>query len=213
MRLIALAIVLGVLAACSGNQDAATGFYTENAPPPASARISNKEGVPRDGHGRPYHYALLNQAVPEFETVQVDGSPVSEASLSGHWTIVEFWGLWCPDCMSDAELVQELADRLEGNERLRFLSVHTPPSPTRLNDAYGKYQSVQDYFDRTGRSYPVALDLDASIAGKFQLASTPLYIVVDPEGVIRGFRSSLSSSGDRPVDVFIEDVEVLIQGR
>ncbi len=210
-------IVLGaaaalLLAACSGGEEKANGFITENVPPPASAETGD-DGVPRDDYGRPYQYAMLGEPVPEFEITGQTGETLTRDDLLGKWTVLEVWGIWCPDCVADGPNVQALFEELETDDTVDFLAVHAPTSPERADEAFGKYGSVDAYFAANGYSYTYAIDDDASFKTSLNLPWVPSYLLIDPEGVIRGYRSEMSAVEGDAVSGFVTDINQVIAAR
>lgn len=184
---------------------AATGFITTNSPPPATA--TEKNGVMRDGDGRPYTYDLLGETLPDVEGTMVTGEVRSTGALD-QWTVIDVWGVWCGDCRKDGPYMAELADELAGRPDIDFLSIHTPASAARTDEAYGTYGSIGAYFDAVGFSYPTLVDPDAALRDALQIAWTPSYLLVSPEGVVKGFRTDLSvAEGADPVADFLDDIE------
>lgn len=207
---IILATLLG-LGACTATEPAPPGFITENRPAPKGAQI--KEGdVPRTDYGRPYQYNLLGRKLPEFKVTSPTGEELTQNDLSGNWLILDVWGVWCPDCQADGPYVQKLADEISKRESLDFMSMHSPPSAERADQAFGKYGSVDAYFEAKGYDYPYVIDADASAKSALDLPWVPSYLLVDPEGVIRGYRSDLSVGGDNVVADFIADAERVMTG-
>ncbi|MEQ9314596.1 MAG: TlpA disulfide reductase family protein, partial [Henriciella sp.] len=157
-RFLIASTALLLLAACGSGTETpsdqdATGFIVPGASVPASAETRD-DGVPRDDYGRPFTYEFLGKSLPAFSGTMVSGEDFSSADLEGQWTVIDVWGLWCGDCMADAPYVAALASAIAQDPDLRFMSIHTPPNANRLDDAYGKYESVQAYFDEKGYSYP-----------------------------------------------------------
>lgn len=212
MRQILLAASLALLAACgsadsdgiAGDPQAATGFITENSAPPPSA-TDNGDGVLRDEDGRPYGYGLLGEKLPLFSAPMVGGGTWSTSQIDA-WTIIDVWGIWCSDCMADAPYAAELAELALNEPGLDFISIHTPPSARRADEAYGRYDSVESYFQDAGYGYPTAIDANAGLRDKLQIAWTPTYLLVSPDGVVRGFRTDLSVAGKTPVADFMTNV-------
>ncbi|WP_370234475.1 MULTISPECIES: TlpA family protein disulfide reductase [Henriciella] len=200
----ALALLVGCGGAPGGQPDA-TGFILPGTSVPASAE--QKAGdVPRDDYGRPFTYTYLGNALPAFSGTMVSGEAFDFAQLEGRWTVIDVWGLWCGDCMADAPYVAALASAIAQDPDLAFMSIHTPPNANRIDDAYGKYDSVQDYFDDKGYSYPTLLDADASIREQLDIAWTPSYLLIAPDGTVQGFRSELSAADGEPVKDFLRDI-------
>ena len=208
------AIALLGLVACGSGDDqhgvstdpnAATGFITSNEYVPASAEDTRDDGILRDADGRPYMYALLGQALPKFSGETLGGGVFDSASIR-QWTIIDVWGIWCGDCLADGPNMAEVAARIALDDELSFISIHTPPSAARASEAYGKFGSVDAYFNAKGYSYPTVLDRDASLRSLLQIGWTPSYLLISPDGVVRGYRTDLSVAGDTPVDDFFADI-------
>ncbi|MEO0786827.1 MAG: redoxin domain-containing protein [Pseudomonadota bacterium] len=213
MRNVLLCLLL-FLSACGSADDnhgvstdpnAATAFFTENTVPPDTARDIRGDGVLRDADERPYGYAFLGKPLPDFTAPRVNGPDWSPRQINS-WTIIDVWGIWCGDCMADAPYAAALSRAVEQDPDLDFISIHTPPSPRRADEAFGDYGSVEAYFAEAGYSYPTVLDLDASVREAMQIAWTPTYLLVSPDGIVRGFRTDLSVAGGEPVKDFLQDV-------
>ena len=170
LRTIALLSIAAMLAAC-GKGPEATGFITENTPLPANVQADEGD-VLRDGDGRPFEYALLGETLPAFSVSDRDGRVVTNEDILGQWMIVDFWGLWCPDCLVDAPHVDALYRAVQAEDEIGMLSIHSPPNPSRIGDAFGRYQSLEAYIEETGFGGHSAIDHDASAIEAFDLPST-----------------------------------------
>ena len=192
----------------STDPNAATGFITSNTVAPETATVREGETIARDADGRPYSYALLGEPLPALTGQMADGTSFDPASLDGTWNVIDVWGIWCGDCMADAPYVAALVTAIEQDPDLGFLSIHTPANANRAtpSDMYGKYGSVSAYFEDKGYSYPTLLDEDASLRDALAIKWTPSYLLVDPNGVVRGFRTDLSVAEGEPVKDFLKDV-------
>jgi thiol-disulfide isomerase/thioredoxin len=168
-----------------------------------SAIPLSADGVVRDEKRRPYSYQLLGKSAPPFSATLVDGSPVTEEVFRGKWTIVDVWGIWCGDCRRDAPRVKTLADKADADPDIDFISLHTPPSRARANDAYGAYGSVQAYFEKEGGGYKTIVDPDASLREAFKIVWTPSYLLIGPDLTIQAFRTDLSVGSAEGIDKVI----------
>ncbi|WP_300376400.1 TlpA disulfide reductase family protein [Henriciella sp.] len=213
MRTLIAAATFALTAACSsgsapgeGAGESATGFITPGASVPETAE-RDENGVPRDDYGRPYDYMYLGREIPAFDGTMEAGPLFSTRELENQWTIIDVWGIWCGDCMRDAPYVAELWEEVKGMEDLSFLSIHTPPNAKRVDEAYGRYGSVEAYFEEKGYNYPTLVDEDASIRETLAIEWTPSYLLVAPDLTVQGFRSDLSAvEADDPVAAFLEDI-------
>ncbi|KCZ54829.1 hypothetical protein HY29_12960 [Hyphomonas beringensis] len=194
----------------STDPNSATRFITVNAPPPNTATVKEGDSVARDADGRPYAYELLGKPLPPLSGQMADGSPFDPDTLDT-WTVIDVWGIWCGDCMADAPYVAALVTAIDQDPDLNFLSIHTPANANRATteDMFGKYGSVAAYFEEKGYSFPTLIDDDASIREALKIKWTPSYLLVDPDGIIRGFRSDLSVADGEPVKDFLQDVAKL----
>jgi thiol-disulfide isomerase/thioredoxin len=186
----------------------ATAFITTNTAPPEGAIVDAK-GIARDAAGRPYGYSLLGEAFPALELPLYGGGQFSSADLIGKWTVVDIWGVWCPDCVADGVYVAALATAIDQDPSLNFISIHTPPSASRIADSFGKFGSLDAYFAAKGFSYPTAIDADASTLEPLKVSWRPSYLVVGPDGRVRGYRSDFSAAKGEPVKDFLRDIAEL----
>lgn len=210
IRTLIAATALSLAVACSGpdgssNGADATGFITPQTAVPASAETGDGD-VPRDDYGRPFTYEYLGKPLPAFSGTMLAGPAFSSEDLAGQWTVIDVWGLWCGDCMADAPYVAALASAIAQDPDLSFLSIHTPPSAARADEAFGRYEDVQAYFDEKGYSYPTLIDPDASIRDTLEIAWTPSYMLVAPDGTVQGYRSELSAANGEAVKDFLRDI-------
>ena len=180
----------------------ATGFITANPLP-----LETDGSVRRDDYGRPYEYALLGEKLPHLTGTMMDGTPFDSDSLD-KWTVIDVWGIWCGDCMRDAPYSAALASAIGQDPDLDFLSIHTPASAARTSpeEMFGKYGSLQAYFADKGYSYPVLVDTDASLRNALKISWTPSYILVAPDGTVKGYRSEFSAAKGQPIKDFIKDI-------
>ncbi len=211
-----------VMTACqpTAEQAEVTESTTEAPPPLAAPRntwltaetllpLDAEGNVVRDVDRRPYSYALIGQEIPAFALQTNEGRQITQDDLRGKWTVVDFWGVWCGDCRRDQPFVKELSAKLETDQGLDFLAIHTPPNRTRAAEAYGQYGSIEAYFDTDGGGYETAIDPDAGVREAFNISWTPTYLLVGPDLKIVAFRTDLSTGGEGSVDRAIDEVRAL----
>jgi thiol-disulfide isomerase/thioredoxin len=216
IRMLAAGALTLILTGCSGDRAAdpaetpnvaATSLITANPPPPASTDVGLDTGNAHDGHDRPLEYALLGQKFPQFTATMADGQAF-DSSVLNRWMVIQVWGVWCGDSKRDAPYAAALATAIEQDPDLYFLSIHVPQNADKTSDKdmYGKYGSVEAFFADKGFSYPTVIDSDASVRDVLKITWTPSYILISPDGVIRGFRTDLSVAGGEPVKDFLKEV-------
>jgi thiol-disulfide isomerase/thioredoxin len=116
---------------------------------------------------------LEGQAAPQFAALGLDGSSLGLEQLAGKPAVVVFWASWCGPCMAEVPHLQALT-RAYG-DRIGLLGVNMGEDP----------RLVQKTVTARGLSWPIALDMDKSLAARFRVRSIPLVLVLDSVGRIR----------------------------
>jgi peroxiredoxin len=115
---------------------------------------------------------LPRAAAPPFTLADLDGRPLSLASLRGQTVLLYFWATWCPYCQKELPAtVQELARRYR-DRRLVVLAVN-------IQEGRDK---VRAWVKMHGLSVPVVLDSDGEVSGEYRVTATPTAVLVDREG-------------------------------
>lgn len=212
LRISIAAMVSIALTACaaahnhnSAGDDAATGFYRPGVAAPASADLRRGD-VPRDDYGRPYTYEGLGLPLPAFTGETSDEATFSSSALSGQWTVIEIWGIWCHDSRRDAEYAAALSRALAQDPDVSFMSIHTPQNATHADKALRGYESVATWFNEKGWHFTTVIDSDASIREKLKIRWTPTYLLVAPDLTVQGFRTGLADAGDHAVKDFVQNI-------
>ena len=136
--------------------------------------------------------ANVGDAAPEFQLQQVNGQTISLADLRGHPAVIIFWTSWCPICKAEAPEFNRLTRRYRASG-IRLLGINVQESKSRTR------AGIKDF----GIRYPVALDTDANVARRYQVASTPTVIFLDAEGVIKYRGNRLPEDYDRRLTVLL----------
>lgn len=219
-RHIFLIFLFFVTVACGANgqhgvstdPNGATGFMTEIPSLPETAKDCRKKGIDLqcDKDGRPYGHLLLGERLPDIKSEFLDGSTFREDMID-RWTVIHVWGLWCGDSLADAPYTAKLYEAISRDPDTAFLSVAVPVSASRKTGRYlfGKYASPEAFYEEKGYRYPTLLDRDATLREALKISWTPSYLLVSPDGIVRGFRTDMSVAGDDPVADFLADIEAV----
>jgi len=153
---------------------------------------------------RPTSHPLLGKPLPAFRLAREDGESFSDAALRGRWTVIAFTGAWCGDSRADAPHLAALGSAIDQDPDLDIVAVH-------VDARYGTFLSVSDFFAKSGIRMPAALDADRDVYRALEVSWVPSYLVVDPQGVVRGFRTDLSheTASEGGVKSFIRDIAIL----
>ena len=212
LRIFGVFILALGFAACAEAHDhndpggeSATDYYRPGHSIPDTADLSRGD-VPRDDYGRPYTYEGLGKPLPIFDGTRTDGSAFSSLDLEGRWTVIEVWGIWCHASRNAALFAAALSTALAQDPDVDFMSIHTPPNEEHADRALRGYESVSEWFEEKGWSFPTVMDEDASIRTSLTIRWTPTYLVIAPDRSVQGFRTGLADAGDFAVKDFVQDI-------
>lgn len=137
---------------------------------------------------RPATYSEIGKTSPNLSLSMLGGGKLTNAKFKGKTTILEFFGLWCPDCMIDAPLVAQFAKKANATKNMQFIAVHT-------HGRYGRWGSLDKFFKEKGYKYPVAIDDDKTAYNAFKIAWVPSFVIIDKNGIIRDYTNDLGVEG------------------
>jgi thiol-disulfide isomerase/thioredoxin len=110
---------------------------------------------------------------PDFSGVTSEGEYISSESLLGKVVLLDFWGVWCPPCLSAVPYLSRLNKKFAGQPFV-LLSVD-------VNDEESKWR---DYISANKMDWIHVRDDHRKIQQAFGINAFPTYILIDHEGVI-----------------------------
>jgi thiol-disulfide isomerase/thioredoxin len=117
--------------------------------------------------------AAVDNPAPEFTARSMDGSTISLRDFEGRVVIVNFWTTWCPSCVAELPVLQEVDQRYSDQEVV-VLAV----------DIGERESDVRRFLDDNDLDLTVLLDRSEEIAYAYNIRSIPTAIIVDPYGEI-----------------------------
>jgi len=143
------------------------------------------------------HATTLEQ-LPRFSSKDMEGKPVTTEDLlkTPRVYILDFWALWCRDCLQFMPHLQELKTKYK--EALLIVSVN--------NDTTQKAPEVRSYIKGKKYDFLVLLDSDFKVRNLLKIQFYPTLLVVDHTGKI-----VYRHSGPTKKEILEKEIEELIQ--
>ena len=110
-----------------------------------------------------------------FTLVDLDGRPISLASLRGRSVWINFWASWCPPCQAETPVLRDTFEAYR-DRGLALVAISVQESSA---------DDVRAYAERYGLDYTVAADLSGDIFRLYRVYALPTQFFIDPDGVIR----------------------------
>ncbi len=130
---------------------------------------------------------------PDFALPNLDDKVLRLSDFRGKVVIVNFWATWCPPCRFEIPSMQRAWNIIKGDD-IAMLAIHVGGNMDRV------MQFAADY----DVEFPVLLDADSEVIGRWPVLGLPTTIIVDAQG-----RMVLRAIGGRKWD----DPEILAQIR
>ncbi|WP_169733280.1 peroxiredoxin family protein [Cohnella panacarvi] len=117
----------------------------------------------------------LNQLAPDFTLRDLQGNAVSLSEYRGRKVIVNFWASWCPPCKAEMPHMQRFYKKY-GSDDIVLLSVN-------LTSLEKSGAAAKKFVDKSGISFPIALDEDGAVLDLYKVRAYPTTYVLDERGV------------------------------
>jgi thiol-disulfide isomerase/thioredoxin len=109
----------------------------------------------------------------DFSLKTLDGKLLSSKSLQGKVVLLDFWGTWCPPCVSAVPSLRELSRDMRGEPFvLVSVAVEEDDGP------------VKQFVQRYQMDWPQVWDPNAAFARQAGISRFPTYILLDQDGKV-----------------------------
>lgn len=117
---------------------------------------------------------VLNRPAPDFEVRLISGGKgkVSNATLKGKPSVINFWASWCGPCGIELPVFDDVATRYRG--RVNFLAIAT-------NDSEA---AAMRFIQRERINMPIGFEQGDKTAQKFGVSSLPSTVILDERGYV-----------------------------
>ncbi len=151
-------------------QDSLTGKFVDCAKltqdnqelPPPQVVPSGKIGI------------KIGDSAPDFALYDTDGKQVKLSDYKGkQGVVVDFFATWCPFCNNEMPRLDKIVKSYNG--KVQIIAV---------DDDRESVADIKAFRDKYDFSFPVLVDLEASVAELYQIAGHPYTFYINKDGVI-----------------------------
>jgi thiol-disulfide isomerase/thioredoxin len=144
---------------------------------------------------------LINEPAPAFSLTDLQGRPVSSASLKGKVVVLDFWATWCRPCIASFPAMQQAKKHFQNDPNVQFLFVNTREG--------GPLQRVYDFMNKHPYDFTVPLDGSQRVSKAYKVQGIPTKVIIDPKGRVRYRHVGYSGDPEATVDELTLVVEML----
>ena len=118
--------------------------------------------------------AAIGEPAPDFALADLDGNLVRLSDLRGKAIVLNAWATWCTPCRRE---FPELVELYEANKDggLVVIGLNLQEAPV----------NVRKFADDFGAEYPIVIDKDSSVIGRYRLLGLPSTWFIDADGILR----------------------------
>ncbi|MEO9967436.1 MAG: TlpA disulfide reductase family protein [Reichenbachiella sp.] len=115
-----------------------------------------------------------------FRLVDQQGAAIDFRQFEGKTVFLNFWATWCPPCIAEMPDIQDLYDKMQG-ENVAFVLISQ-------DDTFAK---AQNFVDRKGYTFPI-YQMASSLPVVYHSRSIPTTFVISPLGKIIAKRTGMA---------------------
>jgi len=137
----------------------------------------------------------VGQQAADFTLSTLGGEPYTLSDYFGKTILLTFWGTGCLECgdLVPGVYAQEIRERYGNPEDLIILGVdHNTP-----------LDFLEAFLDQMKINYPVLIDAQGSVFNRYRIFDDFVFVVIDPEGVIRYRELELEGDIFKVLDQFL----------
>lgn len=117
----------------------------------------------------------IGSKAPSFSLMDLNDNLHNLDNYAGKPVLINFWTTWCPYCVVEMPLMQELH---ESGQDVAVIAINVQE----------KKEDVETFIDGEGYTFTVLLDKQAQVSGAYQVRGLPTTFAVDGTGIITAIR-------------------------
>lgn len=130
---------------------------------------------------------------PTLSVKTIDGEKLRLEEWRGRVVLVDFWASWCEPCRASFPFYRRLAEEYD-DELFRILAVSVDE----------KRSDAEGFVEKFDVPFPVAVDADHELAGRFEPPTMPTCYLIGPDGEVRLVHQGFEESDEATIEKHVE---------
>ncbi|RKY37699.1 MAG: hypothetical protein DRP78_00260 [Candidatus Omnitrophota bacterium] len=118
-------------------------------------------------------HLMVGQICPDFTGMYLGGEDYDSIVLKDKIAIISFWTEWCPSCIKELPMLEDLFRDLKNDENVALITI-----------AGGRKELIANIVKEKSYTFPVLFDGNKKIANIFKIDRLPQIFIVDAKGMI-----------------------------
>lgn len=195
MALILALMLCFVLAACGGEQ----GKTPENNSEQGSSKGPEDGQSSKNGtEDKPTSPVAAGDDYRDFTATLTDGSTFTLSEHEGSVILLNFWATWCGPCVGEMPAFPRLLEKY--GDDLTLIAV----------DLGEKAETVENFLERNGYEFSVALDPDGDIGSLYPTDGIPYTVLIGRDGKIASVHLG-ADKADVMYEVYCGEIDELLE--
>lgn len=114
-------------------------------------------------------------AAPDFELTSFENTKIKLSDFQDKTAVLlAFWATWCPPCVEEIPLLNQIHEKYSKNNQLHVLSVNVGEDRQKI-ESFKKDHPI---------NYPILLDLNENVSQRYEISGLPVIVIVAKNGEI-----------------------------
>jgi len=126
-------------------------------------------------HEKPSDITEIKPLTSDTELYDINENKLMLAELKGSVIFINFWASWCPPCIDEMPIIEQVSRNLSGNSKFKLVTILYREDK----------EKALRYLKENNYTFPVYTDPGGSAARKFGVTGVPETYIIDKKGDLR----------------------------